>query len=92
MGLIGKRYLRFDEEDVQLMKDMLARFHEFHKGTGMPDYTAAYSAYLPVFAVALLTSQESVNRLSKKLLILTWVIAGFTAVLVVLTLVLSGLF
>ena len=87
MGLIGKRYLGFDEEDVQLMKDMMKRFHEFHKGTGTPDYSGTYAGYLPVFAIALLAAQESVDRLSNKLLKLTWVIAGLTGVLTALAVV-----
>ena len=51
MGLISKRYLGFDKEDVQQMKNMMKRFYEFHKGTGMPDYSNAYVGYLPVFAI-----------------------------------------
>lgn len=87
MGLIGKRCLEFNEDDVQLMKEMMRKFHELHKGAGMPDYSGIYVGYLPVFTIALLASQESVNRLSNKLLKLTWVIASLTVLLTALTLV-----
>jgi len=87
MALLGTNYLRFGEDDVQMMKNMMKRFHEFHKGSGMPDFSQNYVAYLPVFAIALLASQESVDKLSRKLLGLTWVIAGLTAVLTILTVV-----
>jgi hypothetical protein len=70
------------------MIDMMKKFHDLHQGTGMPDYSNIYVAYLPVFAIALLASQESVEKLTKKLVRLTYVIAFFTVVLAFLTLVL----
>lgn len=102
MPLLSKKYLDFDEEDVKLMKTMMKRFFDFHQGAEMPDYATHYVAYLPVFAIALLASQEtvkklsekllasqeSVEKLSKQLLVLTYVIAGFTVILAVLTLIL----
>ena len=87
--LRSKNYLRFDKDDVKLMQTMLKQFHEFHKGTGVPDYAINYAAYLPVFAIALLASQETVEKLTKKLVWLTWAIAFITIVIVALTLVLA---
>lgn len=88
MPLLDKKYLVFDEEDVKLMKEMMLKFHEFHRGAGMPDYSTNYVGYLPVFTIALLASQESIERLTKKLVQLTGVMAIFTLVLIVLTFVL----
>ena len=48
------------------MQKMLEKFHEMHKGTGMPDYATNYVGYLPVFAIVLLASQESLDKLTKK--------------------------
>ncbi len=88
MSLLSKNYLRFDIEDVELMKAMMKQFYEFHRGASMPDYSTSYVGYLPVFAIALLASQESVDKLTRELVWLTRVIAFFTVVLVTLTLVL----
>lgn len=88
MPLLKNDYLRFDETDVKLMQDMLKRFSDFHKGTGLPDASSSYGAYLPVFAISLLASQESVDRLSRIVVALTVVIALFTVVLAVLTFIL----
>jgi len=86
MPLLSKKYLKFDKDDVELMHSMLKQFHDMHRGTGMPDYAGEYAAYLPVFAIALLASQESVETLTKKLVWLTRTIALFTVVLIALTL------
>jgi hypothetical protein len=88
MPLLSKKYLRFDEDDVKLMQNMMKRFHEMHHGTGMPDYSDAYVGYLPVFAIALLASQDSLDRLTKQLVWLTRIVAFFTLVLTMLTLAL----
>ena len=87
MALLGTNYSRFDEGDVQMMKNMMKRFHELHKGSGMPDFSQNYVAYLPIFAIALLASQEAVDKLSRKLRGLTWIIAGLTVLLAILTVV-----
>ncbi len=70
------------------MQTMMKQFDDLHAGTGMPDYSNVYVGYLPVFAIALLSSQESVDRLTKELVWLTRVIVLFTIVLTALTLVL----
>ncbi len=88
MPMLSKNYLRFDKEDVKLMQTLMKQFNDFHQGTGMPDSSDIYVGYLPVFAIALLTSQESVDKLTKELVWLTRVIAFFTIVLTALTLVL----
>ena len=88
MPLISKRYLNFDESDVHLMKEMLDKFHELHKGAAVPDYSNNYVSYLPVFSIALLASQEVMERLTRKLIWLTVVIAVLTLVLAALTIVL----
>jgi len=82
MPILNKRYLCFDNEDVKLMQEMMKKFHELHQGTGMPDYSNIYSGYLPVFAIALLVSQEAISRLTNKLVWFTIVLAVLTAVLV----------
>jgi hypothetical protein len=87
MPLLQKDYLRFDEGDVKLMQDMMKRFHEMHQGTGMPDYSSVYVGYLPVFAIALLASQEFVEKLTQKLVWLTWILVLLTIVVAGLTLV-----
>ncbi len=84
---MNKSYLGFDEADVELMQKMLARFHEFHRNVGMPD-DVDYSSYLPVFAIALLASQESMDRLTRQLVWLTAVITALTVVIVILTVML----
>ena len=88
MPLLSKDYLRFDKEDVKLMQDMMKQFYDFHEGAEMPDFSDAYVGYLPVFAIALLASQQSVDKLTKELIWLTRLIAVFTIVLAILTLIL----
>ena len=88
MALLNKKYLQFDKDDVKLMQTMLRRFHEMHQNTGMPDYSNTFVGYLPVFAISLLAAQESVDKLTRKLVWLTRMLALFTIVLVGLTLVL----
>ncbi len=87
MPLLNKNYLRFDKEDVKLMQTMMKQFNDLHQGTGMPDYSDSYVGYLPVLTIALLASQESIDKLTKELVWLTRVIAFFTVVLITLTLV-----
>ena len=89
MSILNKKYSAFDLEDVRLMQKMMADFSEMHKGTDMPDYSNAYAGYLPVFAIALLASQDSVERLTKRLVVLTWVIAALTLIMAALTVLLS---
>jgi hypothetical protein len=88
MPLLNEKYLGFDEEDVILIKKMIAKFHELHRGSGMPEYSPHYVGYLPVFAIALLASQVAIDRLTKKLICLTRVMVLFTFVLAVLIFVL----
>jgi hypothetical protein len=84
MGLLKSDYERFNKDDVEMMKNMMVQFMKFHGGAALPDYSVNYAGYLPVFAIALLSSQESVDRLTKRL---TWL----TVILVVLTMSLAGL-
>jgi hypothetical protein len=88
MPILSKKYLRFDEGDVELMKAMMKKFNEFHSALGAPDFSFDYSPYLPVFVIALLSSEESLDKLTKELVWLTRVIALFSIALAVLTLVL----
>jgi len=88
MSILNNKYAKFDSEDVRLMQKMMREFSEMHKGTGMPDYSNAYVGYLPVFAIALLASQDSVERLTKKLVVLTWAIAALTLTMASLTVLL----
>jgi hypothetical protein len=88
MSILDKKFLRFDEEDVKIMKEMMKRFYEFHHGAEMPDWSTNFAGYLPVFAIALLVSQESVDKLTKRLIVLTWILAILTLILVALTSVL----
>lgn len=88
MSLINKEYLNFDNEDVRLMKDMMKKFHEMHSGTGMPDFSINYAGYLPVFALSLLAAQNTIDKLTKKLVWLTGGLFFLTFVLMVLTCVL----
>ena len=89
MALLNMDYLRFNKKDVQLMQKMLKQFHEFHEGVGMPDFSNSYIAYLPVFAIALLASQEGVDKLTRRLVKLTWVIIALTIALTALTLIMA---
>jgi hypothetical protein len=75
MSLLSKKYLSFDKDDVKLMQTMMKQFHDMHSSTGMPDYSSMYAGYLPIFAIALLASQESVEKLTKILIFLTVVLA-----------------
>ena len=81
-SMLGKELLEFSKEDVRLMQQMLARFHEFHEGTGLPDWSESYAAYLPVFAISMLASQKRMEKLTR-------VLIGLTLVLLVLTIVLA---
>jgi hypothetical protein len=78
MAIISKRSSRFNKEDVRLMDDMLKRFYELKGKSGVPDYSPNYVAYIPVLALALLWSQNRVERL-------TWVLIGLTVLLAFLT-------
>lgn len=82
MLLVSKKYLNFDSKDVQLMKDMMKKFHELHRGTGMPDFSINYAGYLPVFALSLLAAQNTIDKLTKGLFSLTFVLTILTCVLV----------
>lgn len=61
---------------------MLKKFSELHRGAGVPPYSANYAAYLPVFAIALLVSQQETAKLSKRLEWLTWALVLLTVVLI----------
>ena len=87
MGILSKNYLRFNKDDVEMMKNMMKQFHEYHEGTGLPDFSKNYVAYLPVFAIALLASQKSVDKLARTLVWLTVVITTLTVMLTAMTLV-----
>jgi hypothetical protein len=88
VSLVNKKYLNFDSEDVQLMKDMMKKFHEMHRGTGLPDSSINYTGYLPVFALSLLAAQNTIDKLTKRLVWLTGELFFLTFVLTVLTSVL----
>lgn len=88
MSLLSREYLAFDEGDVGLLKQMMAKFHSMHSGTGMPDYSEAYVGYLPVFIISLLHAQEGVDRLTKRLLTVTWVLTVLTVFICLLTIAL----
>ncbi len=88
MAILNQNILRFTEEDVKLMKEMMKKFYEFHHGAEMPDWSTNYAGYLPVFAIALLAAQESMDKLTNKLIQLTWVMAFLTLLLVILSVVL----
>jgi len=86
MSSLNQECLGFDESDVRLMQEMLAKFYEFHRGTATPDWSSNYVAYLPVFAIALLKSQQVTEKLSRRLEWLTWVLVVLTALIAILTL------
>jgi hypothetical protein len=88
MSILDKKLLLFTEEDVRLMKEMMKKFYEYHHGAEMPDWSSNYAGYIPVFAIALLTTQVSMDKLTTKLIKLTWVIAALTSILVLLTIIL----
>lgn len=88
MSLLNKEYLAFDEEDVELLKQMMSKFHRMHIGTGMPDFSQSYVGYLPVFIISLLHAQQGVDRLTKRLLAVTWVLTILTVFICLLTVVL----
>ena len=88
MSLLSRGYLAFDEDDVSLLKEMMAKFHRMHTTTGMPDFSQTYVGYLPVFIISLLHAQEGVDKLTKRLLRVTWVLTALTIVICFLTIVL----
>lgn len=80
---MGDELLEFDKDDVRLMVRMLGRFHEFHKGAGLPDWSESYGAYLPVFAISMPFSQKKVERLTQVLIALTGALVLLTIVLAI---------
>lgn len=81
MSTLDKRHLEFDRDDVQLMSDTLEKFDKLHPKTGGPSWGDRYVTYLPVYALAMLKSQQSVERLTKVLIVLTAVLLLLTAAL-----------
>ena len=59
MGLLNEKLSQFSQDDVALMDEMLKRFHELRGAAGFPDFSNLYVAYLPVFAIAMLASQQA---------------------------------
>lgn len=88
MSVLSEEVLDFDQNDVRTMIEMLKKFDRFHKGTGFPDYSEGYVAYLPVFAVALLQSQNKIEKLSSRIERLTWALVLLTLAMLA-TIVLS---
>lgn len=78
MTILTKKLTEFDKEDVKLLDEMLRKFHEYKKGSGLPDYSSSYIAYFPVLALALLKSQDRLEKL-------TLVLVGLTIILAILT-------
>ncbi len=80
MPILSKELSRFDKEDIELLDEMLSKFHALKQEIGgdLLDYSPSYVAYFPVLALALLKSQKAVQTL-------TWVLVGLTAVLAILT-------
>jgi len=88
MALLNNKYMQFDENDFQIMENMLKKFRGFRTEAGRPENAPNYVEYLPVFAIALLASQEAVDKLTKRLLCLTWIIAILTGVMVLSSVIL----
>lgn len=81
--MLGDELLRFSQGDVRLMQQMLERFHEFHEGRGLPDWSESYGAYLPVFALSMLFSQKRIERLTQVLIVLTGALVFLIVVLAI---------
>ncbi|MEX2161069.1 MAG: hypothetical protein WD751_04060 [Anaerolineales bacterium] len=78
--------ISFGKDDVDIMKRMLSKFHDYHQGSGLPDWSSNYVAYLPVFSIALLISQQKAERTNKILIRLTWALVFLTIVIAFMTL------
>ncbi len=90
MSKLNRDHLEFDEDDVHLMKEMLKKFHDLHGGAETPDWSRNYVAYLPVFAISMLSAQQTIDQLTKQLVWLTRALVFLTLVLVLLTIALMA--
>jgi len=80
MSKLIKALSEFNEHDVKAMDEALRKFADYKKHSGVPDYSPNFVAYTPVLSFALLKSQAAVEKLTRVLIALTFVLAAFTAV------------
>ena len=77
MSTLTQALSEFDDTDVEAMDNALRKFAEYKKqrSSGLPDYSPNFVAYTPVMSFGLLKSQAAVEKLTRRLIILTWVLA-----------------
>ena len=80
MSKLTKALSEFNKHDVKAMDEALRKFANYKTHSGVPDYTPNFVAYIPVLSFALLKSQAAVEKLTRVLIALTFVLAALTAV------------
>lgn len=77
MSILTKALSEFDENDVEALDNALRKFADYKKQrpSGLPDYSPGFVAYTPVMSFALLKSQAAVEKLTRRIIILTYVLA-----------------
>jgi hypothetical protein len=80
MSTFTKALSEFNEHDVKAMDEALRKFANYKKDSGLPDYSPGFVAYTPILSFALLKSQAAVEKVTRRLTTLTWVLAVFAAV------------
>jgi hypothetical protein len=66
MSVLSKKLTQFDKEDVNLLDEMLSKFHALkgERGGDLPDFSPSYIAYFPVLTLALLKAQRVILQVA----------------------------
>ena len=80
MSKLTKALSEFNEHDVKAIDEALRKFADYKKHSGVPDYSPSFVAYTPILSFALLKSQAAVEKLTRVLIVLTFILAVLTAV------------
>jgi hypothetical protein len=80
MSKLTKVLSEFNEHDVKAMDEALRKFANYKKHSGVPDFSPNFVAYTPVLSFALLKSQAAVEKLTRVLIVLTFILAVLTVV------------
>jgi len=84
MSKLIKALSEFNEHDVQAIDKALQKFFECKKDSGVGEHSPQLWAYTPVLSFALLKSQAAVEKLTRVLITLTYVLASLAIIQVVL--------
>jgi hypothetical protein len=85
MSILTKALSEFDENDVEALDNALRKFADYKKQrpSGLPDYSPGFVAYMPVMSFALLKSQAAVEKLTRRIIILSCVLAALAVAQIV---------